>query len=330
MKDKTLSSDQQNIGAVIPDNKDSESYDKIKQLESKLHTLVEKYKQTEESYMNLLDTNLSQYMNKLIKIVKKDKTEEYFKINKFGYKRKFNVHYENIHKSCKPDKFKLIDLTTPEGEKEYSKFETITNDSGFIQEGVPILTEPCGLENQNITNKDMNLFGIVTKDGFLRKYPNNPSIVNQIEHSCPKSDAIELPKHDIFSLLEGPELSIANNCEHIKLNKSEQKLQNIRNEIEQVSQELNAKLSALHNKNKSAISKKEYIQLKANIEKDLKYINKLKSKKEHLNDNQDKNQGSKELAELYVLFNWENIIKWIGISIILFIFTVIIFRYLYK
>lgn len=326
MKEQTLS----NEGAVVPHNEDSKSYDKIKQLESKLHTLVEKYKEAEKSYMDVLDTNLSQYMNQLIKIVRKNKKEEYYKINKFGYKRKFNVEYENIHKSCKPDKFKLIDLTTPEGEKEYSKFEKITNNSDFIQEGIPMLTEPCDLENQNVKNKDMNLFGIVTKDGFLRKYPNDPSVVTQIEHSCPKNDAVELPKHDIFSFIQGPELSIANNCEHLKINKGEKALQQIRNEIEKVTKELNSDIDSLHKKNKLAISKSEYIKLKDNIQKDLVEVNDMKTKKDILVKNQDKNQGAKELAELYILFNWENIVKWSGISVLTIVTAIIIYRYLNK
>ena len=324
MKEQTISEE----GAVIPNNADSKSYDKIKQLESKLHTLVEKYKEAEMAYMEVLDTNVSQYMNQLIKIVKKNKKEEYYKINQFGYKRKFNVEYENIHKTCKPDKFKLIDLTTPEGEKEYSKFEKITNTSDFIQEGIPMLTEPCDLENKNIKNKDMNLFGIVTKDGFLRKYPNNPSVVTQIEHSCPKNEAIELPKHDIFSLMQGPELSVENNCEHLKINKGEKTLQNIRNEIEKVTKELNTSIEFLHKKNKTAISKVEYIRLKENIQKDLAQVKDMKSKKDTLLINQDKNQGSKELAELYVLFNWENIIKWTAISVFTFVVLVSIYKYL--
>lgn len=324
MKEHKLS----NGGAVIPNNKDSISYDKIKQLESKLHTLVEKYKEIEKSYMEVLDTNLSQYMNQLIKIVNKNKKEEYFKINKFGYKRKFNVEYKNIHKSCKPDKFKIIDLTTPEGEREYSTFEKITNDNDFIQEGIPMSTEPCDLENKNVKNKDLGVFGIITKDGFLRKYPNNPSIVTQIEHSCPKNEAIELQKHDIFSLTQGPELTVTNNCEHLKIHKGEKELNQIRNEIEKVTRELNTAIESLHKKNKIVISKNEYMRLKENIQKDLSHVYAMKNKKEVLTKNQDKNQGSNELAELYVLFNWENIIKWTGISFLVLIFAVIIYNYL--
>lgn len=296
----------------------NEKYDKIKVLESDLHTLVEKYKIKEEEYLNVLDQNVSDYMNSIIKIVHQNQREEYLRVNEFGYIRKFNVNYDDIHDSCKSKKFKLIDLTTKEGEEEYSTFTKIADD--ILNYGSPMYTESCELENRNVVNEDLNIHGIVTKDGLLRKYPENPATIQQIEHSCPTNDAIPIGKNELYNITKGPPLTVTNNCSHVDVQKGELELQDLRNEIEKKSLELNIMIDSVSKDNKSILNKKEYLQLKKNLKKDLNSVKSLQEKNQSLEESKDRVIGSNELAKLYVKHNWNNILYW-SILILVVVFV---------
>lgn len=303
----------------------NETYNKMKVLESDLHTLIETYRKKEEEYLNILDQNVSDYMNSIIKIVHKNKSEEYLRVNKFGYIRKFNVNYDNIHDSCKSKKFKLIDLTTKDGEDEYSSFTQIADD--ILDYGSPMYTESCELENRNIVNEDLDIHGIVTKDGLLRKYPKNPATIQQIEHSCPKNEAIPIGKSELYNLTKGPPLSIQHNCSHVKVKKGETELQSLRNEIEKKSLELNDMIDMVSKENKSILTKKEYIQLKDNLKKDLKSVKSLQDEKQSLQDSKDRVIGSNELANLYVKHNWNNLLYWSILILVVIFVCYVLARY---
>jgi len=286
----------------------NEKYNKMKVLESDLHTLIETYKKREEEYLNILDKNVFDYMNSIIKIVHNNEKEEYLRVNEFGFIRKFKVDYEDMHDSCKSKKFKLIDLTTKEGEDEYSTFTQIADD--ILDYGSPMYTESCELENRNIVNEDLNIHGIITKDGLLRKYPENHATIQQIEHTCPKNDAIPIGKSELYNLTKGPPLSIQHNCSHVDVKKGETELQSIRNEIERKSLELNNMIDVVSKENKNILTNKEYIKLKENLKKDLDSVKSIQDKKLSLQNSKDRIIGSNELAKAYVKHNWNNILYW--------------------
>lgn len=304
-------------------HKDNKEYDQLKKTESELHTLIQKYKTFEESYMDILETDISQYINRLVKVIHKDNTEELFYMNKFGYKRDFHVGYNDIHSSCKADKFKLIDLTTPEGEKEYTRFTTLQDEKhSLIRSGKPILMEPCQLENRNVKNRDMNVYGIVTEDGTLRRYPTSKHIVEQIKPTCPKNDAIELSSTEIHNMIEGPELSIQHDCTHVKMNDHEHELQILRTQIEDKAKQFFDMLENINKQQENKLEQKEYQKMKQDLQRDLKSMDTLQEKKRILKRKVKSNDGAKELSELHTILEWENMMKWSGISIVILVVVI--------